>query len=239
MVGLSRVRHGDNLEGGKGLLDLGLFKRDLRNHFLTDVLGTLGLDLDTKQMISDTMKDVGTYRAKCGFPGAASGDRAWMGLLSHTAKKFFSIMEEVVHGIAYDTTLKLALKSSKTVTEALEDGHLQTAMTELKKIAKEIVPARGPQTVNRLIPGEHDLADHDIADQAIAGQCHSRPSVDRRPWIRLSDLGIAPDGAFGWVISIFRIWGVGFRFFGFGGWPRYSDPIGGKTFSAKQRRCNA
>ena len=123
--------------GGKGLLDLALFKWDIRKHLLNEVLASLGMDADTKDSIQRVVADHSVYRSKVGFPGESGGDRAWMGLLSPTAKKFFSILEECVFGVTFDSTLKLALKAGKSPAEALEDDSLHTEMTEMKHIAKD------------------------------------------------------------------------------------------------------
>ena len=79
--------------GGKGLLDLLLFKRDVLEHLLQEKMEVLGLPASAKSAIREHMSSVAAYRAAFGHRDAAPADLTWFGALPQAAQHLIRLIE--------------------------------------------------------------------------------------------------------------------------------------------------
>jgi hypothetical protein len=146
---------GRGLPGNRGLLDLGLFKFDIRDELLDVELESLpGVSKEDKEIVKSKLKSHADYRLYWGFPTDLDPPpQPWLGMLSNPLKSFVKLTSEAVYTRLHDGILKAGQCGGKTAAESIRDGNLGDLLANLKdeliQAADARVPADGDGAENK------------------------------------------------------------------------------------------
>jgi len=146
---------GKGLPGNKGLLDLGLTKKDIKDRLLGQVLEGLPFAADSKATIRMLLMSYDAYREKFGYPNEPSSTvggankRAVIGLLEVAARDFFKFAEQAIYLQDHDSCIKLGLKQGSSAAEILQSGTCAQILEGIVNAARNAAEASQPGGQNR------------------------------------------------------------------------------------------
>jgi hypothetical protein len=125
-------------KGGKGFLDLLMYKRHVRDAMLGSKLDEALTDSAAKAAIRKAFATHASYRSH--FGGKVHGcthakDLSWLGIFKGSAHMFCRIMEDLVYQGTYDHIMRQSMKVNKSVSETLEVDSLVEQMDEVRALA--------------------------------------------------------------------------------------------------------
>jgi hypothetical protein len=115
-------------------------KKELKRHYLGDVLSDLGIPADHRKLISEALENHGNMRKFFGWPrqtlsgGKAGVDLSWQSGWPSSSIMAASLGLEIIFKCVHDSGIKAILKSKKTSIEAFEvvDGTIYQQMEIIK-----------------------------------------------------------------------------------------------------------
>ena len=193
--------------GGKGLLDLLLFKKDLLEFFLNEKLEGLGLRAGAKSAVRNAMSSVAAYRAAFGHKEALTPpDLTWFGALPPVAQHLVRLIEaslqiqivcvsaglppgcyaiwpqDTVYNIRYDGPLKVAVKANRSLDEALDSEDIREALEKIESLGAEELAAQKQ-------PAAHEAAEDATVGLPAAAADVCRLSLPQEQFEKLGSLG--------------------------------------------------
>ena len=121
--------------GGKGIVDLLLFKFRLRSHLTQEFLDHKALRADTKDMMRQAFLNHESYRRFCGYPKDTNHDLSWQAGWPASSLQCCRLIEQMVFGVEYDKEIKTAVRGLKSIEETLE---MQTITDFISQIDEDL-----------------------------------------------------------------------------------------------------
>ena len=127
--------------GGKGLVDLLLYKRDCRDHMLTTLLDSYAFPAEIKIKLREvTGGSIEHYRASCGYSYNETYKpvkKSFMAGWKKSACLFFAMLDGIVFSYEYDVQLRSAVTNRKDVPSMLESNPFADELAAIEEALEE------------------------------------------------------------------------------------------------------
>ena len=132
----------------KGVLDLFLFKKSVRDFLVHTWMASRNFDAQVKQKIMEHTSTHRSYRQHVrGYPDDGQTSLMWKKGWPQSAELFLQLVEAVAFDTEYDASLKNGVKNRKACTEMLEYVQMKERIAEIEEaLSKEVNPAPGDPT---------------------------------------------------------------------------------------------
>ncbi|CAK0806360.1 unnamed protein product, partial [Prorocentrum cordatum] len=132
--------------GGKGLIDLLVYKQWLLSYMVGEWLDGIALDSNAKAAIRDTCKSIAHFRSKAGYaynPNMKKPSFAWRAGWSQAAEKTFELIEVAgpalffkgaIFGYEFDRGIKSAVLKRCDPKSCMEQGDLAEAASTINEM---------------------------------------------------------------------------------------------------------
>ena len=168
-LSLRALQGKDKNNGGKGIVDLLLYKRSVRAYLLEEWSREAewpGAVLAQIQAITDTHEH---YRDKVGFPDQPSKDFSWKCGWPDSIDEFWDVLESLVFTNSHDEALRMHMRNRKTVEDALGVSGLSELLDGVKeKIDKENENKNAKNKTPKMSADDDDDEDEDEPAAAVA-----------------------------------------------------------------------
>ena len=134
-IGLRALQGGSTRTGGKGLLDLLLFKRELMQYMIHGFVDTLKFPPAIKVKIRETCSSISQYRTACGYsynPTYKPAKKSFMAGWPKSAELFMCLLDGLVFGYEYDDALRAGMRSRKDPETMLESDSIAEEVSALR-----------------------------------------------------------------------------------------------------------
>lgn len=134
-IGLRALQGGGTKNGGKGLLDLLLFKRELLQYMVNGFCDALKFPPAIKVKIRETCTSISQYRASCGYsynPAYKPVKKSFMAGWPKSAELFMCLLDGLVFGYEYDDALRAGLRNRKDPETVLESDSIADEVSALR-----------------------------------------------------------------------------------------------------------
>ena len=125
--------------GGKGIIELILFKWELANYILNEWASGHAFPAEALVEIKKTVSSHNVYRSKCGYPNSRK-DLTFRAGWRHSCDELFVFVEALVFDIMYDPYIKDAIKASSSTADTCSNyinSYLEPIATMADKEAKD------------------------------------------------------------------------------------------------------
>jgi hypothetical protein len=184
-----RILTGEKGGGGRGLIDFYVLKHDVKKHMLTVEVDKLRVDPQAKASMNEVFASCKTFRERLnpipvkdanGVLLAKRPNLDWQAGWPRTYCHLVTFIEELVYGEDYDSSLRPAVRCSKTPVDVMEYQQIKAKLDELHALrVKEL--EQDASNVDKGPPADHQLSElaaggaqgHDgdgDADTAAPGQ---------------------------------------------------------------------
>ena len=170
--------------GGKGIVDLLLFKFRLRNYFTGELLDKTSLRGDTKDAIRLTFINHESYRSFFGYPKDTSHDLSWQAGWPASSLQYCNLTEQMVFGVDYDKEIKTAIRGLKSIEDTLEMQAIKDVLTQIDEDLGAEAEAAGSLPTGAAVVAEGsseicvDPQDVEEDDPVIVVENHQKLSAD-------------------------------------------------------------
>ena len=119
----SRKLAGRGDPGNRGVLDLALFKFELRPHKLNTRIESLLLDESSRRLVRGHLESFDSYRPAFCYPNDTTvKNTPWASFVGPCLKQFVDFAGKKLDSTTFDTILKLCVKQGKNAADAMEDN---------------------------------------------------------------------------------------------------------------------
>jgi len=132
-----RILSGKGQPNNKGVLDLALFKLEASKHNLHVQLEALMGDREAKQAVRRHCDSYDAFRNAFGYPDGPAKAKPWLTLLPPNLQAMVQFHNELVFGLDFDGTLKLAMRASKSIDEVFKESSIASRLKEIADMCKE------------------------------------------------------------------------------------------------------
>jgi hypothetical protein len=154
--------------GGKGLVELFLYKWDVARYIMNDFITSIGTPPEVVVQIKTIMHSVKTYRDACGYP-TDHKDMVFRAGWRLSSEEVFVLLEGILFDTMYDSQLKDALKACQAPADAVAN--------QLSEVTARITTLAQTESTEK--DAEDDTDDDDPAGDAGAARSSAdghRPS---------------------------------------------------------------
>ncbi len=123
-------------KGAPGIIDLFMFKKTVKDYMLGVHLPTMQFPETVKNTMKQKLWDHSSYRQWLAPPQTDDAkedlDLTWTAGWPQSAVKYMELVEQVVYGIDFDATLKLAMRMNKSAEETLQYQTFADVLEQIK-----------------------------------------------------------------------------------------------------------
>lgn len=122
---------------GKGILDIFLFKKGVLAFLINTTMGKMSWNDKAKATIREVTGSIAKFREKCGYINAMPEDLSWRAALPKSAQNFLALLEHLIFGFRYDSTLRTALVNRRDFASVVSSDTIGEELDGIEEMASD------------------------------------------------------------------------------------------------------